>query len=68
VTATVRGDAASPYYLVYLNRSLTDVLDGGMFGGLKRWVVERRLKGEAATVLQALQRRLERGGPSVEKR
>jgi hypothetical protein len=62
VTALMRGEPGGPNYLVYVNRSKVDVLHG-MFGGLVRWFMERRLKGEAADVLQALQRRLESGDP-----
>ena len=36
---------------------------GGVFGGLVRWFMQRRLKDEAATVLQGLRRRLESGEP-----
>jgi hypothetical protein len=45
-------------YLLYLNRSRLDVLDG-FFGGLVRRIVQRRLRGEAAEVIEGLRRRLE---------
>jgi len=63
-----RDDAIAPRstrvdnYLVYLNRSEVDVV-GGMFGGLVRWLVQRRLKVEAANVLQGFRQRLEGGEP-----
>ena len=62
VTALMRGDPGGPNYLVYVNRSEVDVLHG-MFGGLVRWFLQRRLKAEAANVLQGLRRRLESGEP-----
>jgi hypothetical protein len=39
-----------------------DVL-GGAFGGLVRWFMQRRLKEDAATVLEGLRQRLEGGEP-----
>lgn len=63
LTALMHGDAGGSNYLVYVNRSEVDVM-GGMFGGIIRWVMERRLKAEAANVLQGLKRRLESGEPS----
>jgi hypothetical protein len=62
ITAILRGGSGASNYLVYLNRSEVDVL-GGMFGGLVRWLVQRRLKTEAENVLQGLRRRLESGEP-----
>jgi len=56
-TALMRGDPGGSNYLVYLNRSDVDVLRG-MFGGIVRWVMQRRLKAEAANVLQGLKARL----------
>ena len=64
VTALMRGDPGGSSYLVYVNRSEVDVLHG-VFGGLIRWFMQRRLKGEAANVLQGLRRRLESGEPSA---
>jgi hypothetical protein len=63
ITALVRGPGAHNY-VVYLNRSEVDVL-GGMFGGLVRWFMQRRLRTEAADVLQGLRKRLESGEPPV---
>jgi hypothetical protein len=62
VTALMRGESEGPNYLVYVNRSQVDVLDG-IFAGIIRWVMQRRLKAEAANVLQGLRRRLESGEP-----
>jgi hypothetical protein len=62
VTALMRGDLGGSNYLVYVNRSEVDMLHG-MFGGLIRWFMQRRLKAEAANVLQGLRRRLESGEP-----
>jgi hypothetical protein len=60
VTALVRADEAS--YLVYINRSDVDLL-GGRFSGIIRWVLQRRVKDEAAAVLLGLRKRLESGPP-----
>jgi hypothetical protein len=63
LTALVRGDhPRSRNYLVFLNRSDVDVL-GGFWGGLVRFIAERRLRTEASEVLQGLGRRLESGEP-----
>ena len=62
VTALMRGEPEGSNYLVYVNRSEVDML-GGTFGGVIRWFMQRRLKAEAATVLQNLRRRLEGGEP-----
>jgi hypothetical protein len=62
VTAVVE-DGSGHTYLVYINRSQVDVF-GGKFGGLKRAMVERRLKSEIAEEFDALRRRLESGPPS----
>jgi hypothetical protein len=62
LTAILPGAVGSHSYLAYLNRSEVDAL-GGVFGGLVRWVVQRRLKGEAADVLRGLRERLESGEP-----
>jgi hypothetical protein len=61
LTAVVE-DAAGQRYLVYVNRSQLDVL-GGFFGGLKRAIVEGRLKSESVQVFGELRRRLESGPP-----
>jgi hypothetical protein len=65
ITAVVRGGPGGPNYLVYVNRSELDV-PGGPFKGIIRWFLQRRLKAEAATVLQGLRRRLESGEPPTE--
>ena len=65
VTALMRGEPGRPNYLVYVNRSEVDVLHG-MFGGIVRWFVQRRLKAEAASVLEGLRRRLESGNPPID--
>lgn len=62
ITAIVGAQTGAPRYLVYLNRSRVDVLDG-FFGGLVRRIVERRLRDEAGQVVDALRRRLEAGDP-----
>lgn len=67
LTAIIRGEPGSHNYLAYLNRSDVDVV-GGMFGGLIRWGVQRRLKDEAKDILQGLRRRLESGEPAAEPR
>jgi hypothetical protein len=65
ITTLMRGAPGGPNYLVYVNRSEVDVLHG-MFAGIVRWVLQRRLKSEAAGVLEGLRRRLE-GGPPPER-
>jgi hypothetical protein len=62
LTAIVRGELGGRNYLVYVNRSELD-MPGGPFKGIIRWFLQRRLKAEAATVLQGLRRRLESGQP-----
>ena len=49
-------------YLVYLNRSHIDAFQG-LFGGVIRSTVERRVRREAPGVLQNLRKRLESGDP-----
>ena len=66
LTAVVE-DAAGQAYLVYVNRSQLDVL-GGLFGGLKRAIVESRLKSESVQVFSTLRKRLESGPPGSDGR
>ena len=51
-------------YLVYLNRSRSDVFDG-LFGGFIRRTIARRLRAEAPQALHALRSRLETEPPAV---
>lgn len=51
-------------YLVYVNQSAVDLLDG-WYAGLIRRVVEHRVREEAVDVLNGLRRRLESGDPPV---
>jgi hypothetical protein len=67
LTAIARGEPGGPNYLVYVNRSELD-MPGGPFKGIIRWFLQRRLKAEAATVLQGLGRRLESGEPPTRVR
>lgn len=67
LTAIMRGRPGSPNYLAYVNRSDVDVV-GGLFGGLTRVFMERRLKKEASTVLLGLRQRLESGAPMASTR
>lgn len=67
LTAIMRGRPGSPNYLAYVNRSDVDVV-GGLFGGLVRVFMERRLKKEASTVLLGLRQRLESGAPKASTR
>ena len=60
LTALMRGETGGPNYLVYVNRSELDVLDGP-FAGLIRWFIGKRLKAEAAGALVGLRRRLQGG-------
>jgi hypothetical protein len=61
LTAIV-GGGDEPRYLVALNRTTVDLL-GGFFGGLARILVERRLRSEAGTLMDALGRRVESAPP-----
>jgi hypothetical protein len=56
-------DGGKTRYLVYLNRSRLDRL-GGMFSGVKRTLVERRLASEVKSGLDTVRRRIESGNPS----
>jgi hypothetical protein len=62
-TALGGGPDGTERYLVYLNHSRSDVFDG-IFGGLIRRVVERRLKAEGPAALEMIRRRLEGGPPA----
>lgn len=62
LTTITGGADRSPRYLMYLNRSRVDVLDG-LFGGLVRRIVERRLRTEALEVVRGFRQRLETGEP-----
>ena len=62
VTAVVGGRGGAPAYLTYLNRSRLDVLDG-IFAGVVRRIIERRLRDEAGQVIDVLRRRLQSGEP-----
>jgi hypothetical protein len=56
-------DGGASRYLAYVNRSRLDRLDG-IIGGLKRSVVERKLRSEVKTAIEGVRRRLESGNPS----
>ena len=62
VTALVADEHDEVNYLVYVNRSNLDVL-GGLFGGMKRAILEARIKGETATVIGAIRDRMSSGPP-----
>lgn len=62
-TAIGASQSGSDRYLVYLNHSRSDVLDG-LFGRFIRRMVEKRLRAEGPRALDELRRRLE----SVEPR
>ena len=56
--------AGGPNYFVTLNRSEVDVLSG-VFGGIARMIAERRVRSEAAELLQQVRQRLESGVPTA---
>ncbi len=62
LTAILRDASGRRNYLAYVNRSEVDALQG-LFSGVIRFFMERRLKAEAATVLTGLRQRLDRGAP-----
>jgi hypothetical protein len=55
-------DGGGTRYLVYLNRSQLDKLDG-MFGGMKRTIIERKLGSEVKTAIATVRQRIEGGDP-----
>ena len=59
VTAITTDTVTGANYLVYLNRTGVDLL-GGMFGPVKRSVLESRLTSELPDIIQKLRVRLER--------
>lgn len=61
LTALLPGRGGSNY-LVYVNRSDVDALSG-LFAGLTRFMIQRRLKADSIEVLERLRRRLESGDP-----
>ncbi|MGE0816207.1 MAG: hypothetical protein AB7O28_16420 [Vicinamibacterales bacterium] len=61
LTALAR-DPGGRAYLVYVNRSEVDLL-GRRFGGLSRFVMDRRVQSAAGDVLLAVKRRIESGDP-----
>jgi hypothetical protein len=58
LTTMLRGTDDSRMYLAYLNLSQVDVLSG-LFKGLKRALIERRIRGETETIMTNLRTRLE---------
>lgn len=62
LTAVVGAGGGAPHFLVVISRSRVDVLDG-LFAGLARRVIERRLREEMRTVIDQMARRLESGPP-----
>jgi hypothetical protein len=61
-TAVFGARNGAPGYLTHLNRSRIDVL-GGLLGPVARLVIERRLRAEAAVVIDGLRTRLASGEP-----
>lgn len=62
MTAITTDPATGTRYLVYLNRSSVDLL-GGFLGGLRRSIIESRLRGQVPDIIQRLRGRLERTRP-----
>jgi hypothetical protein len=63
MTTLIGDEPGHRHYVTYLNRSDVSVL-GGPFGGIVRWIVQRRVKAEAGDVLLGLKQRLEGGDPN----
>jgi hypothetical protein len=57
-------DRVASCYLTYLNRTHSDML-GGLFGGLKRALIEERLESDTPAVLRIIKQRLESGPPDT---
>lgn len=64
LTVVLRGSPDGPNYLAYVNRSDLDIL-GGVFSGLKRAIIERRVRRDAPRILEGVRKRLESAPPSV---
>ena len=62
ITVTALTSDHAGAYLVYVHRSRVDAFQG-LFGGMVRRIVERRVKAEAPGVLMGLRKRLEAGEP-----
>lgn len=60
LTTVLCPSEADTCYLAYLNRSRLDVL-GGVFGGLRRAVLEQRIESDSPAIVRELRRRLESG-------
>jgi hypothetical protein len=60
VTAVLCDAARTACYLAYVNRTQSDVL-GGLFGGLKRALIEQRIESDTPTLLRGVRDRLESG-------
>jgi hypothetical protein len=54
--------AATPYYLVVVNRTTLDAV-GGVFGPITRKIVEGRMKRDAPALVATFRRRIEAGPP-----
>jgi hypothetical protein len=64
VTAVVC-DVLTSCYLAYVNRTRVDLL-GGVFGGLKRAVIEGRMESDGPALMREVRRRLESGRPAAD--
>lgn len=62
ITAVVCAIDEEACYLSYLNRTQVDVL-GGLFGAIKRALIEQRIESDTPTLLKGIRRRLESGSP-----
>lgn len=60
--ALARDQASGALYMTYTNRAQLDVLKG-FWGGLVRAIINSRLRGDAANVVQTLRGRIESGPP-----
>jgi hypothetical protein len=67
LTVLVRGQSTPEHFLVYINRSDVE-LPGGMLAGMVRWFAERRVRSEAAEVLDGLRRRIDQGEPAADSK
>jgi hypothetical protein len=64
ITAITTDPSSARRYLIYVNRSGVDLV-GGVFGPIRRSILESRLKRQVPEIIQKLRQRLERQAQSA---